>query len=156
MSLIYTHTHTYMHCIHPPTHPSILQEGLLSSFLPSPPGIKPTSTLQEHIRIIKSHVISIRRDLQLAILAEGKVLPYDFLILASGLQDTTAWRVGKEKVSTLLFLLVYFLVVYGCMYIYVCVCVCACTISWEGGGFNGSIYRGCRERRQRYIVLCVY
>lgn len=57
--------------------------------------------LRDRITIVEDRMLFIERDPQAVVLADGSLLPYDFLVLATGLQDTTLHRLCDIKHSDL-------------------------------------------------------
>lgn len=52
-------------------------------------------SLRTHIRVIESRVVQIDREARAVILMDGSCLPYDYLSLATGLQDGTCTALGR-------------------------------------------------------------
>eukprot|EP01018_Ginkgo_biloba_P014259 Gb_08171 [translate_table: standard] len=75
-------------------------KGLSSSMISCPDTRRgpassfPKLGLDCEVKVISDHVVGLDRESRYVTLSTGQVLPYDYLVLSSGLQDQTRWLVG--------------------------------------------------------------
>lgn len=55
-------------------------------------------SMRTHIRVVESRVVQIDRSARAVVLQDGSCLPYDYLVLTTGLQDGTSTALGRLPV----------------------------------------------------------